>query len=87
MGKFMDLSLPRSQQEICEPSEVLYGKNTPVAMAKSSSKQLTYSHNYQKDEFQNQLRAPTLEAMTKNVPVAISHPSYSEFFQNLHDGD
>jgi hypothetical protein len=27
------------------------------------------------------------EVMAKNVPLAISHPSYYEFFQNLHDGD
>jgi hypothetical protein len=25
--------------------------------------------------------------MEKNVPLAISHPSCSDFFQNLHDGD
>jgi hypothetical protein len=25
--------------------------------------------------------------MAKNVPLVTSHPSYSEFFQNLHDGD
>jgi hypothetical protein len=25
--------------------------------------------------------------MAKNVPLAISHPSYSELFQNRHDGD
>jgi hypothetical protein len=28
-----------------------------------------------------------LESMANNVPLATSHPSYSEFFQNLHDGD
>jgi hypothetical protein len=53
MGKFMDLSLPSSQQEFCDPSEVLYRKNTPEAMAKASSKQLTDYHNYQKDDFQD----------------------------------
>jgi hypothetical protein len=37
MGKFMDLSLPSSQQEICEPSEVLYGKNTLETVVISSS--------------------------------------------------
>jgi hypothetical protein len=35
MGKFMGCLLPSSQQEFCEPSEVLYVKNTPEAMAKS----------------------------------------------------
>jgi hypothetical protein len=25
--------------------------------------------------------------MTKNHPLATSHPSYSDFFKNLHDGD
>jgi hypothetical protein len=28
-----------------------------------------------------------LEAMAKNIPLATSHQSYSDFFQNLHDGD
>jgi hypothetical protein len=63
MGKFMDLSLPRSQKEFCGPSEVLCGKNTPEDMEKSLSKQLMDFHNYQKDDFQKQLRAPTPEAM------------------------
>jgi hypothetical protein len=44
------------------------------------------SHN-QKDESQDQLRAPAPEAMAKNIPLATSHPSYSELFQNIHDGD
>jgi hypothetical protein len=47
----------------------------------ASFKQLTDSHNYKKDEFQDQLRAATLEAMAKNVPRATSHPSYSAFFK------
>jgi hypothetical protein len=46
----------------------------------ASSKQLMDSHNCQKDEFQDQLRTPTPEAMAKNVPPATSHPSYSDFF-------
>jgi hypothetical protein len=50
------------------------------------SKQLTDSHN-QKDEFEDQLRASTLEAMAKNGPIATSHPPCSGFFQNLHDDD
>jgi hypothetical protein len=25
--------------------------------------------------------------MAKNIPLEISHPSYSDFYQNLHDGD
>jgi hypothetical protein len=87
MGKFMDLSQSISQQEFCEPSEVLYGKNTTEAMAKSSSKQLTDYHTYQKDDFQDQLRASTQEAMAKNEPLEISHPSYSDYFHNIHDGD
>jgi hypothetical protein len=51
------------------------------------SKQLTDFHKYQKDEFQDQLRASTPEAMAENVPLATSHPSYSDFLQNLHDSD
>jgi hypothetical protein len=85
MGKFMDISPPSSQQEFCEPSEVLYRMNTPEAMAKSPSKQQIGYPNYQKDYFQDQMRASTTEAMVKNVPLAISHPSHSEFFQNLYD--
>jgi hypothetical protein len=51
-----------------------------------SPKQLTDAHN-QKDEFQDQLRASTLELIAKNVPIATSHPPYSDFFRNLHEGD
>jgi hypothetical protein len=69
MGKFMDLSLPSSQQEFCEPSKVLYGESTLEDIAKYSFKQLTDYHNYQKDDFQDQLRTPTPEAITKNVPL------------------
>jgi hypothetical protein len=53
----------------------------------ASYKQLTDSHSYPKDEFQDQLSAIMLEAMAKTFPLATSHPSYSDFFQNLHDGD
>jgi hypothetical protein len=81
MGKFMDISLPSSKQEFCEPSEVLYGKNMPEAMAKYLSKQLANYHNYQKDNFQDQLYASTPEAMPKNVPISTSHPPCSEFFK------
>jgi hypothetical protein len=51
-----------------------------------SSKQLPDARNH-KDEFQDQLRASTLEAMPKKIPSATSHPTYSDFFLNLHDGD
>jgi hypothetical protein len=50
------------------------------------SKQLMDSHN-QKDAFKDQLRASTPEAMSKNVPIATSHPPYPDSFRNLHDGD
>jgi hypothetical protein len=56
-------------------------------MVKYSSKQLADYHNYQKDDFQDQLRASKPDGMAKNVTLAIYHPSYSGFFQNLHDGD
>jgi hypothetical protein len=41
------------------------------------------AHN---EEFQDQLRASTPEAMSKKFPIASSHFRYSEFFRNLHDG-
>jgi hypothetical protein len=51
-----------------------------------SSKQLPYAHNH-KDEFQDQFHASTPEAMPKNLPIASSNSRYSDYFQNLHDGD
>jgi hypothetical protein len=48
---------------------------------------VTDYHNYKKDEFQDQLRATTPEAMAKIVLQVTSHQSYSDFFQNLHYGD
>jgi hypothetical protein len=60
--------------------EGLYGDQGQVdgKEGDDSSKQLTDFHN-QKDEFQDQLCAPTPEAMAKNVRLATSHPSYSDF--------
>jgi hypothetical protein len=49
-----------------------------------SPKQFPDAHN---EEFQDQLRASTPEAMPKHFPVATSHPTYSDFFRNIHDGD
>jgi hypothetical protein len=43
--------------------------------------------NPEKYESQDQLRASTPEAMEKIGPLETPHPSYSEFFHNLHDGD
>jgi hypothetical protein len=40
-----------------------------------------------KDNFQDQVRASMPEAMPKKIPIATSHPTYSNFFRNLHDGD
>jgi hypothetical protein len=51
-----------------------------------SSKQLPDAHN-NKGEFQDQLRASPPEAMPKNFPITNSHSRYSDFLQNLHDGD
>jgi hypothetical protein len=41
------------------------------------------AHN---EEFQDQLRASTPEAMPKKFPIASSHSRYSDFFRNLLDG-
>jgi hypothetical protein len=43
--------------------------------------------NPKKAASQDQLHALTLEAMAKTVLQVTSHQSYSDFFQNLHDGD
>jgi hypothetical protein len=48
-----------------------------------SPKQLPDAHN---EEFQDQLRASTPEAMPKKFPIESSHSRYSDFFRNLHDG-
>jgi hypothetical protein len=48
-----------------------------------SPKQFPDAHN---EEFQDQLRASTPEAMPKNFPIASSHSRYSDFFRNTHDG-
>jgi hypothetical protein len=42
-----------------------------------SPKQLPDAHN---EEFQDQLRASTPEAMPKKFPIASSHSRYSDFF-------
>jgi hypothetical protein len=42
-----------------------------------SPKQLPDAHN---ENFQDQLRASTLEPMPKNFPIASSHSRYSDFF-------
>jgi hypothetical protein len=49
-----------------------------------SPKQLPGAHN---EEFQDQLRASTPEAMPQKFPIANSHSRYSDFFRNLHEGD
>jgi hypothetical protein len=48
-----------------------------------SPKQLPDAHN---EEFQDQLRASTPEAMPKKFLITSSHSRYSDFFRNLHDG-
>jgi hypothetical protein len=59
----------------------------PEAMGKFMDHQGTDHYNPKKYESQDQLRASTPEAMVKIGPLEISHPSYSEFFHNLHDSD
>jgi hypothetical protein len=56
-------------------------------MDKLSQQQGTDHHNSKKAASQDQLRASTPEAMAKIVTHVNPHQSYSEFFQNIHDGD
>jgi hypothetical protein len=60
---------------------------TPEAMGKFLDPQGTDHDNPEKYESQDQLRALTPEAMVKIGTLEITHPSYSDFFHNLHDGD
>jgi hypothetical protein len=61
--------------------------STPEAMGKFLDHQGTDHYNPKKYESQDQLRTSTPEAMVKIGPLETPHPSYSEFFHNLHDGD
>jgi hypothetical protein len=60
---------------------------TPEAMGKFMDHQGTDYDNPEKYESQDPSRASTPEAMGKIGPLKIPHPSYSDFFYNLHDGD
>jgi hypothetical protein len=59
----------------------------PEAMGNFLDHRRTDHYTPKKYESQDQLRASTPEAMVKIGPLEIPHPSYSEFFHNLHDGD
>jgi hypothetical protein len=61
--------------------------STQEAMGKFLDHQGMDHYNPQKYESQDKLCASTPEAMEKIGPLEIPHPSYSEFFDNLHDGD
>jgi hypothetical protein len=56
-------------------------------MGKFLDHQGTDHDNPENYDTQDQLRTSTPEAMGKIGPLEIPHPSYSEFFHNLHDGD
>jgi hypothetical protein len=60
---------------------------TPESMVKFMDHQGTDHDNPEKYESQDQLRTSTPEAMGKIGPLEIPHPSYSEFFHDLHNGD
>jgi hypothetical protein len=61
--------------------------STLEAMGKFLDHQGTDHYNPKKYESQDQLCASAPEAMVKIGPLEIPHPSYSDFFHNLHEGD
>jgi hypothetical protein len=60
---------------------------TPEDMGKFLDHQGTDHYNPKKYESQDQFHASTPEAMVKIGPLEITHPYYSDFSHDLHDGD